>query len=139
MTNPFKKHSSNLFANHGSNIDQAMDYCMSIVNTLSGADKAAAMTAIMVLVNSASSAFDEVPPAVPAGPSPERLALIDLIRGEIENWADGDLDDRIESWTSNNLDLDSAAETAAENWLDSNLDDKIKDTLNDLEATVSFQ
>lgn len=112
---------------------------MSIVNTLSGADKAAAMTAIMVLVNSASSAFDEVPPAVPAGPSPERLALIDLIRGEIENWADGDLDDRIESWTSNNLDLDSAAETAAENWLDSNLDDKIKDTLNDLEATVSFQ
>lgn len=139
MTNPFKKHASSLFANHGSNVDQAMNYAMSLVDTLSGADKAAAMTAIMVLVNSASSAFDELPAAAPAGPSPERLALIDLIRGEIENWADGGLDDRIESWANNNLDLDSAAETAAENWLDNNLDDKIKDTLDNLEATVSFR
>ena len=135
MTNPFKKHSSNLFANHGSNIDHAMDYCMSIVNTLSGADKAAAMTAIMVLVNSASSAFDEVPAAAPAGPSPERLALIDLIRSEIENWAENELEGKMTDWAQNELDLDSAVE----NWADSNLEDKIKDTLNDLEATVSFQ
>ena len=112
-----------------------MDYCMSIVNTLSGADKAAAMTAIMVLVNSASSAFDEVPAAAPAGPSPERLALIDLIRSEIENWAENELEGKMTDWAQNELDLDSAVE----NWADSNLEDKIKDTLNDLEATVSFQ
>ena len=135
MTNPFKKHASNLFANHGSNVDQAMNYCMLLVDTLSGADKAAAMTAIMVLVNSASSAFDEVPPAAPAGPSPERLALIDLIRSEIENWANDELEGKLADWARDELDLDAAVE----NWADSNLEEKIKDTLNDLEATVSFQ
>jgi hypothetical protein len=135
MTNPFKKHSSNLFANHGSNIDQALTYCMSLVDTLSGSDKAAAMTAIMVLVNSASSAFDEVPPAAPAGPSPERLALIDLIRGEIENWASLELDDKLADWAQRELDLDAAVE----NWADSNMEDKIRETINDMEATVSFR
>ena len=56
MTNPFRKHASGLFANHGGNIDQAMTYSMSLVDTLSGADKAAAMTAVMVLVNAAAAA-----------------------------------------------------------------------------------
>lgn len=135
MTNPFKKHSSNLFANHGSNIDQAMTYCMSLVDTLSGSDKAAAMTAIMVLINSASSAFDEVPPAAPAGPSPERLALIDLIRGEIESWAENELEQKMTDWAQSELDLDAAVE----NWADSNMEDKIRETINDMEATVSFR
>jgi len=135
MTNPFKKHSSSLFANHGSNVDQAMTYCMSLVDTLSGSDKAAAMTAIMVLVNSASSAFDEVPPAAPAGPSPERLALIDLIRGEIESWAENELEQKMTDWAQSELDLDAAVE----NWADSNMEDKIRETINDMEATVSFR
>jgi len=135
MTNPFKKHSSSLFANHGSNIDQAMNYCMSLVDTLSGADKAAAMTAIMVLVNSASSAFDEVPAAAPAGPSPERLALIDLIRSEIENWANDELEGKLTDWAQSELDLDAAVE----NWADSNMEDKIQEALGGMEATVSFR
>ena len=134
MTNPFKKHSSSLFANHGSNIDQAMNYCMSLVDTLSGADKAAAMTAIMVLVNSASSAFDEVPPAAPAGPSPERLVLIDLIRSEINHWEENELEGRLNRWAQNELDLDAAIE----NWMDGNIEDKIQDALGGIEATVSF-
>ena len=136
---------------------------MSLVDTLSGADKAAAMTAIMVLVNSASSAFDEVPPAAPAGPSPERLVLIDLIRSEINHWEENELEGRLNRWAQEELDSDLKAvmdnwaenelggkladwardeldlDAAIENWADSNLEDKIKDTLNDLEATVSFQ
>jgi hypothetical protein len=108
---------------------------MSLVDTLSGSDKAAAMTAIMVLVNSASSAFDEVPPAAPAGPSPERLALIDLIRGEIENWASEELEGKMTDWAQSELDLDAAVE----NWADSNMEDKIRETINDMEATVSFR
>jgi hypothetical protein len=135
MTNPFKKHSSNLFADRGSDIDQAMAYCMSLVDTLQGSDKAAAMTAIMVLVNTASSAFDAVPPAAPAGPSPERLALIDLIRGEIESWASEELEGKMTDWAQSELDLDAAVE----NWADSNMEDKIRETINDMEATVSFR
>ena len=135
MTNPFRKHASNLFANHGSNVDQAMNYAMSLVDTLSGADKAAAMTAIMVLVNSASSAFDELPAAAPAGPSPERLVLIDLIRSEIENWANDELEGKMTDWAQNELDLDAAVE----NWADSNMEDKIQEALGNMEATVSFR
>jgi hypothetical protein len=135
MTNPFKKHSSGLFANHGSNIDQAMTYSMSLIDTLHGNDKVAAMTAIMVLINSASSAFDEVPAAAPAGPSPERLALIDLIRGEIESWAENELEQKMTDWAQSELDLDAAVE----NWADSNMEDKIRETINDMEATVSFR
>ena len=135
MTNPFKKHSSGLFANHGSNIDQAMTYSMSLIDTLHGNDKVAAMTAIMVLVNSASSAFDEVPAAAPAGPSPERLALIDLIRGEIENWASEELEGKMTDWAQSELDIDQNIE----NWADNNLDDKIQDAIGNMEATVSFR
>jgi hypothetical protein len=116
MTNPFKKHSSGLFANHGSNIDQAMTYSMSLIDTLHGA-------------------FDEVPAAAPAGPSPERLALIDLIRGEIENWASEELEGKMTDWAQSELDLDAAVE----NWADSNMEDKIRETINDMEATVSFR
>jgi len=135
MTNPFKKHSSNLFADRGSDIDQAMTYCMSLVDTLQGSDKAAAMTAIMVLVNTASSAFDAVPAAAPAGPSPERLALVDLIRAEIENWASEELEGKMTDWAQNELDIDQNIE----NWADNNLDDKIQDAIGNMEATVSFR
>ena len=135
MTNPFRKHASNLFATHGSNIDGALDYANALINAMSGADRAAATTAIMVLVNTAAEAFDKVPAAAPAGPSPERLVLIDLIRSEIENWAENELEGKMTDWAQSELDLDAAVE----NWADSNLEDKIKDTLNDLEATVSFR
>ena len=82
MTNPFRKHASGLFANHGGNIEQAMTYSMSLVDTLSGSDKVAATTAVMVLVNAAAAAFDA------REPSPEKLVLLDLIRSEIDKWAD---------------------------------------------------
>jgi hypothetical protein len=115
MTNPFRKHASGLFANHGGNIDQAMTYSLSLVDTLSGADKAAAMTALMVLVNSAAAAFDD------RGPSPEKIALLDLIRGEIDRWAEDELEGKLASWASNELDMESNIDQ----WMDDNLEDRI--------------
>ena len=115
MTNPFRKHASGLFANHGGNIDQAMTYSMSLVDTLSGADKAAAMTALMVLVNSAAAAFDD------RGSGPEKIALLDLIRGEIDKWAEDELEGKLASWASNELDIESTMDQ----WMDDNLEDRI--------------
>ncbi len=115
MTNPFRKHASGLFANHGGNIDQAMTYSMSLVDTLSGADKVAATTAVMVLVNAAAAAFDR-----PA-PSPEKIVLLDLIRSEIDKWAEDELEGKLASWASNELDIESSIDQ----WMDDNLEDRI--------------
>ena len=115
MTNPFRKHASGLFANHGGNIDQAMTYSMTLVNTLSVSDKVAATTAVMVLVNAAAAAFDA------REPSPEKLVLLDLIRSEIDKWAEDDLQDKLASWASNELDIESSIDQ----WMDDNLEDRI--------------
>lgn len=115
MTNPFRKHASGLFANHGGNIEQAMTYSMSLVDTLSGSDKVAATTAVMVLVNAAAAAFDA------REPSPEKLVLLDLIRSEINQWADDDLQDKLASWAQDELDIESSIDS----WMDDNLDDRI--------------
>lgn len=135
MTNPFRKHASNLFATHGSNIDGALDYANALINAMSGADRAAATTAIMVLVNTAAEAFDKVPAAAPAGPSPERLVLIELIRSEINHWEENELEGRLNRWAQDELDLDAAIES----WADSNMEDKIQEALGGMEATVSFR
>ena len=115
MTNPFRKHASGLFANHGGNIEQAMTYSMSLVDTLSGSDKVAATTAVMVLVNAAAAAFDA------REPSPEKLVLLDLIRSEINKWADDELEGKLASWASNELDIESSIDQ----WMDDNLEDRI--------------
>ena len=133
MTNPFKKHASNLFATRDT-VDSAVEYATALFNTLPADSKAATMTAIMVLINTAADAFDKVPAAVPAGPSPERLVLIDLIRSEINHWEENELEGRLNRWAQNELDLDAAIE----NWMDGNIEDKIQDALGGIEATVSF-
>ena len=115
MTNPFRIHASGLFANHGGNIEQAMTYSMSLVDTLSGSDKVAATTAVMVLVNAAAAAFDA------REPSPEKLVLLDLIRSEIDKWADDELEGKLASWASNELDIESSIDQ----WMDDNLEDRI--------------
>ena len=129
MTNPFRKHASGLFANHGGNIDQAMTYSMSLVDTLSGADKVAATTAVMVLVNAAAAAFEA------REPSPEKIMLLGLIRSEIDQWEENELEGRLNRWAQNELDIESSID----NWMSDNLDDKIKESLGDMEATVSFR
>ena len=109
-----------------------MTYSMSLVDTLSGADKAAATTAVMVLVNAAAAAFDD------RGPSPEKIVLLDLIRSEIEKWAANFLQDRFDSYVTIEQDddlvaarvlaklderIDSKLEHFAENELDGRIDD----------------
>ena len=130
MSNPFRKHANNLFASKGCDVDAAMDYASEVLFALT-ADKAAAMTALMVVVNTAANAFDQA-----RGPSPEKLALIDLIDERINvsdvitNWMNnnlegyiadtlqGKVDDIVKEWVADNLDIDDQIST----WMSDNFD-----------------
>jgi hypothetical protein len=115
MSNPLRKHANNVFASRGCDIDAAMDYATEVLFALSS-DKAAAMTALMVVVNTAANAFDQA-----TGPSPEKLALIELIDSRIEASAadlQGKVDDIIKEWVSENLDIDDQINS----WMSDNFD-----------------
>ena len=115
MSNPLRKHANNLFASKGCDIDAAMDYASEVLFSLT-ADKAAAMTALMVVVNTAANAFDQS-----RGPSPEKLALIELIDSRIEASAadlQGKVDDIVKEWVADNLDIDDQIST----WMSDNFD-----------------
>ena len=115
MSNPLRKHANNMFASRGCDIDAAMDYATEVLFA-SSSDKAAAMTALMVVVNTAANAFDQA-----QGPSPEKLALIELIDSRIEASAadlQGKVDDIVKEWVSENLDIDDQIST----WMSDNFD-----------------
>lgn len=119
-------------------MDLAMAYATEVLFALSS-DKAAAMTALMVVVNTAANAFDQA-----TGPSPEKLAIIELIDSrinehllregdmdqKINDWFDNnvDIEDRINSWMSDNFDLsDYNVGDAINDWMGDNLADKVQD------------
>ena len=134
--NPFRKHANNMFASRGCDMDLAMAYATEVLFALSS-DKAAAMTALMVVVNTAANAFDQA-----TGPSPEKLALIELIDSRIEASAaalQDKVDDIIKEWVADNLDIDDQIST----WMSDNfdvtdynvdaidIDEKVTDWMND--------
>ena len=130
--NPIRKHTNQLFASKGCDIDSALSQAQEIIEALPSDSKAAAYTALMVFVNTAANAFDQA-----QGPSPEKLAVLDLIRNEIDNWASSNLDQRIEDWVDNNIDIGDKVqdylndnidiENSVNDWINDNLEDKIND------------
>ncbi len=142
MTNPVSPFRNNLFASRGCDIQSAMDYAETMISTFQGTEYASAKTAIYVLINTIDNAVTQS-----QGPSPEKLAIIDLIDERIakhnfireENIGDvvdahiDNLDDKISDWMSNNFDIsDYDVNGEIESWMDNNLDEKI----NDLELVV---
>jgi hypothetical protein len=135
MTNPFRKHANHLFASRGCDVDQALSYAFELVSAMPDEAKAAANTAIMVLVNTAATAFDQA-----RGPSPERLALIELIDErikasainidqQISDWMDSnvDHDNLISEWMSDNFDVtDYNINDAINEWTSDNLADEVE-------------
>ena len=112
-TNPFRKHTSSMFASRGCDIDEAIVYANDVITALPTESQAGAMTALMVVVNTAANAFDQA-----RGPSPEKLAILDLIRNELDNWASSHLDNHIEGWVDSNLDV----KDIVREYLEDNLD-----------------
>jgi hypothetical protein len=149
MSNPLRKHANNVFASRGCDIDAAMNYATEVLFALSS-DKAAAMTALMVVVNTAANAFDQA-----QGPSPEKLALIELIDSRIEasaadidqkisDWFDNnvDVDDRISSWMSDNFDVTDYNVDAIDidekvtDWMNEYLESHIGEAINNMDLVV---
>jgi hypothetical protein len=146
--NPIRKHTSDLFASRGCDIDSAMEQAKQIIEALPSDNRAPAYTALMVVINTAANAFDQS-----RGPSPERLALIELIdqrisenksiredelESKIEDWIESnlDIDDKINDWMSNNFDLsDYSIGDSISDWMSDNLYDRI----NDLELVVKVK
>ena len=148
MTNPFRKHANHLFASRGCDVDQALSYAFELVSAMPDEAKAAANTAIMVLVNTAATAFDQA-----RGPSPERLALIELIdqridehkliredavANQITDWMNDhleeyigdniDIEDKINDWMLNNFDVtDYNFSDAVSDWMHDNFENKINE------------
>ena len=143
--NPIRKHTSDLFASRGCDIDSAMEQAKQIIEALPSDNRAPAYTALMVVINTAANAFDQS-----RGPSPERLALIELIDHRIsesklvredavnqmiESWMESnvDHDDLISEWMSDNFDVtdynvdDIDIDEKVNDWLSNNLSDKIQD------------
>lgn len=158
MTNPVSKFRNNLFGSRGCDIQNALDYSETLINTLSTSDQLGMRTAIGVLLNTIDNAV-----AQSQGPSPEKLAIIALIDERIsasqanvyswiDMWANDNLrdrmmemlahdnvDDQISNWMSNNFDLDDYnVDGAIESWMDNNIDDKVYDAVNSISFTVEI-
>ena len=125
MTNPIAKHTSNLFASRGLDFDAAIAYAKEVIEAMPNETRASAYTALMVVVNTAANVCTQS-----HGPSPERLALIELLDERISDWIDAnlDVDDKINEWMSNNFDIS-----------DYDIGDKIREIIkDDLTFTVTL-
>ena len=137
--NPLRGWYSDLFGSRGVDVGAALEYVDQLAAASS--DAVAVQTAARVLLNTVIGAVDQVLNA----PSPERLALIDLIDERIDahkliredqvddkisQWMDDnhDIDDSMNDWMSNNFDLhDYNISDVITDWMSNNLDDKIAD------------
>jgi uncharacterized protein YjgD (DUF1641 family) len=138
MTNPVSQFRNGIFGSRGCNIQEAIDYVNELINTLTPTDQVGIRVGFGVLVNTIDNAV-----AQSQGPSPEKLAIIELIDQRIANkvrdmLAEDDISDQISNWMSNNFDVeDYNIGDAIESWADRNLDDKINEAINNLEFTVN--
>jgi hypothetical protein len=139
--NPIRKHTSTMFASRGCDIDEAVVYANDVIAAMPTEVQAHAMTAVMVVLNTAANAFDQA-----RGPSPEKLALLDLIRNEIDNWASSTFDSRVESWVEDNLDISEKIQdhytdnvdidNSIVEWMNEYLESHIHDTINNIDLVV---
>ena len=161
MSNPFQQHRSALFSERDS-IDAALHYVHEIINTLDGADKAAALTAMMVLVNTAAKLWPEAPVTeAPAFDLDTRIAalasrvvdleqslnstarvgwtrdeLINLAQSAAADWADEQFNERADTWLNDHADLDRDIE----NWIEMNMDieDAVREVLGNANLSISL-
>jgi len=148
MTNPVTQFRNGIFGSRGCNIQEAVDYVNELINTIPQTDQVGIRVGFGVLLNTIDNAVTQA-----QGPSPEKIAIIELIDARIEEWAaltlrdkvmsiveDDDISDQISNWMSNNFDVeDYNIGDAIESWADRNLDDKINEAINNLTFTVNVE
>ena len=144
MKNPLDQFRSSLFGTRGCDIALALQYVDELASA--STDAVAVQTAARVLLNTCANAVAQVVDS----PSPEKLALIELIDHRISehkliraddvdqkvsDWIESnlDIDDMISEWMSNNFDVtdynvdDIDIDEKVNDWLSNNLSDKIQD------------
>jgi hypothetical protein len=147
MKNPLDQFRSSLFGTRGCDIALALQYVDELASA--STDAVAVQTAARVLLNTCANAVAQVVDS----PSPERLALIELIDQRISehkliraddvdqkvsDWIESnlDIDDMISEWMGNsfditdyddNIDWDYRIGDRIGDWLSDNLADKISD------------
>jgi hypothetical protein len=127
-TNPIAKHTSSLFASRGLDFDSAIAYAKEVIEAMPSETRSSAYTALMVVVNTAANVCTQS-----QGPSPERLALIELIDERIKANS-SDIDQQISDWVEANLDVDNQiSEWMSDNFdaSDYNVEDVVDDKLSD--------
>jgi len=155
MKNPLDQFRSSLFGTRGCDIALALQYVDELASASS--DAVAVQTAARVLLNTCANAVAQVVDA----PSPEKLALIELIdqrisehklvrsedlESKVQDWIECnlDFDDMISEWMGNNFDItdhddnidwDAQLGDRISDWMSDNLEDKI----NDLELVVKVK
>ena len=152
--NPFAKHTSNLFASRGCDVDQALTYAHEVMSALSvESDKTAMLTAIMVVVNTAANAWTQS-----QGPSPAQEVAAawvrDLVAQEIDKhaeglqekvqesvveWLDSNLEEKMDEWAGNGTcAFEDNVDERVERWINNNLDisDQIESAINDMDLVV---
>lgn len=155
MKNPLDQFRSQLFGSRGCDIAEALNYVDELATA--STDSVAIQTAARVLLNTCANAVAQVMNA----PSPEKLALIELIdqrilenklvrtedlESKVQDWIECnlDFDDMISEWMGNNFDIndhddnidwDAQLGDRISDWMSDNLEDKI----NDLELVVKIK
>lgn len=144
-TNPLACYRNDLFGSRGVDVGAALTYVNELATASS--DGVAVQTAAYVLLNTMLGAMDQVLNA----PSPERLALIDLIDeridahkliredevdGKISSWIDDNLDvhDQISNWMSDNFDasdynVEDVVDDKIKEWASDNLADEVESVI----------
>ena len=154
MTNPFKPHALDMFAKRDT-VDQALAYASDLINTFEGGNKAAAWTALMVVVNTAAAVWPEAPAQVPDlsaldalrsriaaleewrdGPSPIPTHFLQMVDERVLSWAEDHFTARADQWLNDHADLDHEIET----WMENNLDveDAVQDVLRNASLRINF-
>ena len=150
--NPFAKHTSTMFGSRGCDIDQALVYANDVIAAMPVEQQSHAMTALMVVVNTAANAFTQA-----TGPSPAQEVasawIRDLVAQEIDKhatglqdkvgelvteWIDGNLDGKLDDWANNSMAFEDACDNRVERWIENNLDlsDQIESAINDMDLVV---
>jgi hypothetical protein len=134
MTNPFAQHRSALFADRET-IDEALNYAHEVLASLVGSDRAAAMTAVMVLVNTAAKLWPE-----PVQADPARALLADIVRQVVEETV-GNLDSKMDAWAMNSLVFEDACDSRVERWIENELDisDQVEETIKEMDLVIKVR
>ena len=146
MTNPVSQVRNGIFGSRGCNIQEAIDYANELINTLPQTDQVGIRVGLGVLINTIDNAVTQS-----QGPSPEKLAIIELIDARLNEWATlnlrdrvmdmlsmDDVDDQISNWMSNNFDIDDYnVDDSIERWIENNLDEKVSDAVSNLTFSVT--